>query len=177
MNRIPRADWMKGLLASLVLAAAVQAWALPYADRKAVTNALTDKVKHLRDEGSEARLPRVLTEEFFTNPGKLDVIAFLTWIPKDEENALKTYVFILSDPGKGYRIIASSLMERVDPAYAKVQDQDLFLRSSEDADADNRTAYGEEKVYSRWRVVDGELQRIGGVWLRRDAGFVEFKAP
>ncbi|HWQ08027.1 MAG TPA: hypothetical protein VN436_02930 [Holophaga sp.] len=168
---------LKGVLAALVLSSTLHAWDLTAPERKAISRALTDWGEHLRDEGREAHIPRILTEEFYTNPGKLDVIAFLAWWPTGELVEMRTLLVILSDPGKGYKVVASTVIPRVDPAFAKVWDKDLFLRTREDEEEDIQAAYGEARVYSRWHLVDDRLEQVGAIWLRRNDGFVEFKAP
>lgn len=109
MRRMLR--WLEGLLAMMALSCTLHAWDLTPLERKAIAHALTEWVEHLRDEGREARIPRILTEEYFTNPGKLDVVAFLAWFPTTEPEEMRTLLVVLSDPGKGYKVIASTVID------------------------------------------------------------------
>ena len=65
--------WRNALLTGLVLCGMIPALALTPSEKKTIRKALTAKVKSLGEEGTEARVPRILVEEFFSNPKKRDV--------------------------------------------------------------------------------------------------------
>jgi len=171
--------WRNALLTGLVLCGMIPALALTPSEKKTIRKALTAKVKSLGEEGTEARVPRILVEEFFSNPKKRDVFAFLALAPKEGEEAPATYLFLLSDDGKRFAVVASSkvgdAVQPVEAGFVKVQGPDVFLRSGEASDASNQSAYGEDKVYFRWRLEDDRLTRVGDVWLRRGTQFEAFK--
>lgn len=156
----------------------VAARALAPADAKAIGKLLDSEAKALSDEGTELRDGRKLVEKTFSNPAKPDVFAFLVLTP-EEGNSYAVYLYVLSDKGKGYAVVASSpvggAIERIEIGYVEVQNCDIFLRSDEIADVDNDAAYGEEKVFYRWHVAGRDLKRVGGVWLKRGNKFDEAK--
>jgi len=43
-------------------------------------------------------------------------------------------------------------IQRIENGYVEIQGRDVLLRSDELADADNENAFGEDKVYYRWRL-------------------------
>jgi hypothetical protein len=176
---ITRTFLWKGLLIGLAFFGTISGLALSPSDAKAVAKALDAEAKALREEGAEMREARKVVEAAFTNPKKPDVFAFLTLVPEGGGNNYETYLFVLSDKGKGYAVIASSVVgsaiQRIETGHVEIQGQDILLRSDEIEDADNQSAYGEDKVYYRWRVDGKDLKRAGGLWLKHGTKFVEVK--
>jgi len=169
---MPRAQrtgshWPRVLQAALLLWGAA-AWPLTPSERKTIRKVLTAQVKSL--QATEARAPRFLVEERFSNPAKLDVFAFLTLQPREEGAAPETHVFLLSDGGKGYQVAAAARVgdagRPIEPGFVKVQGQDILLRS-----AGAEEAAEEERAYSRWHFEDGLLTQVGDAWRLRDGKF------
>jgi hypothetical protein len=176
MRAMVLAAW--GLMAFLACSSAIPASGLSPADRKAVARILDREAKALREEGRENRGARRLAEVRFRRSDKPDVFAFLT-LERTDANNYGTYLFLLSDAGRGYEVVASSPvgsgMQRIEPGRVEVFEGDILLRSDVMADIDNMNDYGAAKVYCRWRVQGKDLKQVGNVWLKKGTTWKEAK--
>jgi hypothetical protein len=172
-----RIDPMKVLVMLWVAAGSLLAVPLTPSERKTIFNELTAQAQLLRNDGTEAPVPRVLVEEMFSNPSKQDVFAFLTLAPYEDPNARKTYLFLLSDRGQGYKTLVSAVVatgtQRIEAGYIKIADGDVWLCSDDSLGDDNQRAFGVEKIYYRWHLDGNHLNRVGNIWLFKNYEFVE----
>ncbi|MDD2767578.1 MAG: hypothetical protein PHT19_02510 [Methylococcus sp.] len=166
-------------VALITLLSFAPAWAITSAERQSVMKEVDRQARAAaeEEEAKENRKARTLLEKNSPGRAKPDVVVFFNL--EGNGNNTSTYLALFRDGGKGYVLTATapvgSGMQRIDQNFVDIGEDEIALRSSEMDDITNDSLYGEEKVYYRWRLANGKLKPLAGVWLKPRGSWIEAK--